>query len=196
MQYQYPLNLSFKILALAPQITITDASDRVILYVKQKLFKLKEEVQVFSDVEKTNQVFTINADRVIDFSARYNFSDQVGSSLGAVKRRGMKSLWKAHYDIFDGENPVLEIQEENVMLRVADGCLNSIPIVGAFSGYLLHPAYLVSRGETQTVMRFQKMLALFEGKFKIEPQAELNPVEENRVLLSLIMMILLERARG
>jgi hypothetical protein len=196
MQYQYPLNMSFKILALAPQITITDASDRVIMYVKQKLFKLKEEVQVFSDVEKSRQIFAINADRIIDFSARYNFTDMAGNPLGAVKRRGMKSLWKAHYDIFDGEIPVFEIQEENVMIRVADGCLSSIPIVGAFSGYLFHPAFLVSRGEIQTVMRFQKMPAFFEGKFIIEPQAELSPVEENRVLLSLIMMILLERQRG
>ena len=196
MQYQYPLNLSFKILALAPQITITDASGRVILYVKQKLFKLKEEVQVFSDVEKTNQVFAITADRIIDFSARYNFADMAGNSLGAVKRRGMKSLWKAHYDIFEGEKPVLEIQEENVMVRLADGCLTAIPIVGAFSGYLFHPAYLVSRGETQTLMRFQKLPALFEGKYKIEPQTELNPAEENRIILSLIMMILLERSRG
>jgi hypothetical protein len=196
MQYQYPLNFSFKILALAPQITITDASDRVIMYVKMKLFKLKEEVQVFSDVEKTNQIFAINADRIIDFSARYSFTDMAGTPLGAVKRRGMKSLWKAHYDIFEGENLAFSIQEENVMIRVADGCLTSIPIVGMFSGYLFHPAYLVSRGETQTVMRFQKLPAFFEGKYKIEPQAELNPVEENRVLLSLIMMILLERQRG
>ena len=37
----YPLHLSFKILALARQLSMTDASGNRIFYVKQKVFKLK-----------------------------------------------------------------------------------------------------------------------------------------------------------
>ena len=37
----YPLNLTFKIVALAPQLSITDTAGNLHFYVKQKLFKLK-----------------------------------------------------------------------------------------------------------------------------------------------------------
>jgi hypothetical protein len=48
---QYPLDLSFKVLTLVPQIYIKDAIDMSILYVRQKLLKLKEEVTVYADLD-------------------------------------------------------------------------------------------------------------------------------------------------
>ena len=42
----YPLNLSFKLLALASQIYVRDANGNLIGYVKQKLLKLKEDINV------------------------------------------------------------------------------------------------------------------------------------------------------
>ena len=50
---QYPLELKFKVLALAPQISVTDAGGQQIFYVKQKLFKLKEAVTVFARASAT-----------------------------------------------------------------------------------------------------------------------------------------------
>jgi len=198
MEYIYPLEMVFKVIALAPQMSIKDADGNLIFYVKQKLFKLKEEVSVFADSQQTQTLYKINADRVIDFSARYTFTDAVGSPLGAVKRQGMKSLWKAHYDVFQGNEPepVMTIQEENVWIRVADGCINNIPILNLFAGYFFHPAYIVTNNNSTKLMRLQKMPSLFEGKFKIEKLAEMDDFDEKRILLSLMMMTLLERTRG
>lgn len=192
----YPLNLSFKIIALAPQLSVTDANGNLIVYVKQKLFKLKEAVTVFGDEQQNQPLFNLKADRIIDFSARYNFTDQNGIPIGAVKRQGMKSLWKAQYDIFEGESTVLTIREENGWIKVLDGIFGEIPIVGMFSGYLFHPAYLVSHLDAGVVLRMEKQPAFFEGKFIIEKKAEMSVPDEQRALLSLIMMILLERGRG
>ena len=192
----YPLNLSFKVVALAPQISVTDASGNLVLYVKQKLFKLKEAVTIFADAQQTQPLYTMNADRVLDFSARYNFADRQGIPLGAVKRHGMRSIWKARYDILDGDAVVMTIQEENPWVRVVDSLIGQIPIVGMFSGYMFHPAFLVMRPDETVVMRVQKQPAFFEGKFTIEKKAELAEAEEKRVLLSVLMMLLLERWRG
>jgi hypothetical protein len=193
---QYPLGLNFKIMALAPQISVTDASGQQVYYVKQKLFKLKEAVTVFADAAQTRPLYTINADRIIDFSAQYHFTDLMGMPLGSVKRDGMKSLWRSRYNILNGSSPNLVIREENPWIKVVDGLVGQIPLVGMFSGYLLHPAYLVSREDNTGVMRLVKMPAFFEGKFKIDKLAELPPAEETRILLSLLMMVLLERSRG
>jgi uncharacterized protein YxjI len=192
----YPLDLSFKILAIARQLSVTDSTGRVALYVKQKAFKLKEAVTVFGDAEQTQPLYTINADRVIDFSARYHFSNGNGQHLGSIKRQGMKSLWRSRYDIMDGEAVTMTIHEENPWTKVFDGILGELPIVGMFSGYLFHPAFVVQRDNGEVVMRLEKQPAFFEGRFKVERLATMSEVEETRALLSLLMMVLLERSKG
>ena len=192
----YPLDLSFKILAIARQLSVTDSTGRLALYVKQKAFKLKEAVTVFSDAEQTQPLYTINADRVIDFSARYHFTNGKGQHLGSIKRQGMKSLWRSRYDIMDGEAVTMTIHEENPWTKVFDGLLCELPIVGMFSGYLFHPAFVVQRDNGEVVMRLEKQPAFFEGRFKVEKLATMSEVEETRALLSLLMMVLLERSKG
>lgn len=193
----YPINLSFKLLALASQIRITDASGQMLGYVKQKLFKLKEDIRVFTDDSQTNQIYGIRADRIIDFSAKYNFTDRNGASLGSIRRRGMRSIWKAHYEIYDErETPVMEIHEENAWVKVVDAMVGEIPVVGIFTGYLFNPAYLISRTDGTVVARLQKQPAFFEGKFQLTQQSAMSETEEMRVLLSTLTMTLLERARG
>ncbi len=192
----YPLTFSFKILSFASQFSVRDSGGNLIAYARQKILALKEAVTVFADEERTRQLFSIKADRIIDWSARYNFTSTQGANLGAVKRRGMRSLWKATYDILEGDNPVMTIQEENAWIRLADGLLSEIPILGIFSGYFFHPTYLVTRADSTPVMRMTKQRAFFEGKFLVEKLGNLTEIEEQRVLLSLMMAILLERARG
>jgi uncharacterized protein YxjI len=192
----YPLQVSFKLLAIAQQLSITDAQGNLISYVKQKAFKLKEAVTVFADVEQTRPLYMINADKVLDFSARYRFTDANGQPIGSVKRQGMKSIWKARYDILDGETPVMMISEENGWIKVFDALLGEVPIVGMFTGYFFHPAYKVTHTNGAVLMRLVKQPAFFEGKFVIEKHVDMPPIEETRALLSLIMMILLERRRG
>lgn len=196
MKFDYPLMLNFKMISWGPQISVTNSAGNLVLYVKQKALKLKEAVTVFADAGQAQPLFHISADRILDFSASYSFTDASGAKLGSVKRKGMKSLWKAHYDIFDGELSVMSIQEESPLIRFLDGCLNQIPILGLFTGYFLNPTYLVARADGTPVMRLSKLPAFFEGKFKIDTLAELHEGEEIRVLMSLLMMILLERIRG
>ena len=193
---KFPIDLTFKLIALASQIRITDANGQMIGFVKQKMFKLKEDIRIFSHETQTNEIFDIKADRIIDFSAKYNFADSNGNALGSVRRKGMRLLWKAHYEIYEGENLSLEIHEENGWIKVIDSLVGEIPIVGMFTGYLFNPAYLLSRSDDTVVARMQKQPAFFEGKFQITQQSPMSESEEKRVLLSFLTMILLERRRG
>ncbi len=193
----YPIELSFKILALASQIYIRDANGALIGYVKQKMFKLKEDIGVFADENKTQLLFNIKADRIIDFSASYRFTDAAGNVLGSIKRKGMRSILKAHYLIFDAnDRQVMEIREENAWIKVIDSFVGEIPIIGIFSGYVFNPAYLVSRMNQETILRLKKEPAFLESKFKLEPQAKIESDDETLVLLGVLTMTLLERSRG
>lgn len=193
---EYPLQLSFKLLAIARQVSVTDARGQLVAYVRQKAFKLKEAVTVFADAEQTRPLYTIKADRVLDISARYNFADAAGNYLGSVKRKGMRSVWKAHYDVLEGEQLLLTITEESAWTKVLDSLVGEIPVVGMFTGYLFHPAYLVKRTNGAVVMRLEKRPAFFEGKFELTRHGDLDEREESRALLAVITTVLLERGRG
>ena len=194
---RFPLDLRFKIVAVAPQISVTDAGGALLLYVRQQAFKLKESVTVFRDAEQTRPAYRITADRVLDISAQYRIDDEGGSPLGSLRRQGMRSLWRAHYEVHRGGVPFLTIREENPWVKVLDGLLGEIPIVGLFAGYVLHPAYRVDRIDTRsTVMRTVKQPAFLEGRFSLEQMTELPPADQTLAVLAVLMMLLLERRRG
>lgn len=92
IKMKFPLSLSFKIMALAPQISAVDADGNLQFYVRQQLMKFKEAVDVFADTNQSQLLYTIKADRVIDWSATYTIADAGGRRLGAIARKGMRSL--------------------------------------------------------------------------------------------------------
>ena len=195
---QYPLTLSFKILAFASQATVTDASGRTVLYTKQKLLKFKEHVEIWTDKSQGTRLAEIKANKAIDWSARYHAADAQGVPLGSVGRRGWRSMWKAHYEVFNpgDERPDFSIQEGNAWVKVMDGFFGEIPILGMFSGYFFHPTYVATRSDGTPAMRLTKQAAFWEGRFQIEKLAGMTPREELNLFLSFLMLILLERKRG
>jgi hypothetical protein len=161
------------------------------------MFKLKEAIMVYSGESKTSLLYKIEADRIIDFNASYSFTDANGQLLGRVGRRGVRSLWKASYDIFDtGTTPVYTIQEENPWAKVGDALLGEVPLVGIFTGYLFNPKYGVAAPDGKTVARLSKKASFFGRKFQLDKLEEFQPGQSERILLALMMMVLLERERG
>ena len=194
---QFPLTLEFKKVALSPQISVLDANGNLIFYVKQKLFKLKEAITIFADQEQTQPVYTISADRVIDFSARYRFQNRDGIELGSVKRNGRRSIWKARYDIFDtNDQPLMRIEEQDAWVKVMDAFLTEIPIIGMFGGYFFNPVYLVERPDDSLALKVTKNKAFFESSFTITQESPLSEQEQLQTVLGVLMMVLLERTRG
>ncbi len=190
--YNYPLTLSFKIIAFNPQVKITDASGQTVLYVKQKALAFKEDIKIFADEAQQKQLLQMKANKIIDFSAQYNISRPDGMAVGAVKRQGMRSLWKAAYNIVDaGGADIGLIHEENPWIKVLDALVSDIPFVGMF----INPAYLVdARGKTALYLK--KQPAMLEGKFILEKRGDYNEADEQLLLASVIMMLMLERLRG
>jgi uncharacterized protein YxjI len=193
----YPLRLKFNIGTIHNDFEATDALGNTRAYVKQKLFKLKDHVVVYSDRNQTDIKFEIKANQWIDFNASFKFTDANGNSVGRIAREGWNSLWKSHYIIFDeNEQTDLEIREKNAWVKVWDGLFSEIPILGMFTGYLFNPSYTVKRTDGTLVCTVKKEASFFGRKFTIQQEDKFDKGEEDRILLSIIMMLLLERRRG
>ncbi|MBC8171927.1 MAG: hypothetical protein H7X77_09645, partial [Anaerolineae bacterium] len=86
--YNYPLNLSFKLIAIAPRIIVTDSVGKQVAFVHQNAWKLKEDIRIYTDDTKSKETFRIRADRVLDFKAKYYFTDaNTQKDLGYVQPR-------------------------------------------------------------------------------------------------------------
>lgn len=193
----FPLQMRFKILGIAPQIYVDDAHGSSVFYVKQKLFKLKEAVKVFADSSQSDLKYEIGADRILDFNAKYAITHADGTQVGTVGRHGMRSLFRATYDIYDGQDKVMTITEEAVWKRLIEASLGGIPILGFFIIMFINPTYLVQTLDGETLFKLTKEPAFFEGKFTISKVADDVPrAHETRAVLSMLMMALLERSRG
>ena len=192
----YPLDLDFKIVTIGTRIRIKDAAGRQVAYVRKKKFKLKESVGVYSDEDQRRLLFRMKADRMLDFSARYAISGPDGHPVGAVGRRGMKSLWSSAYVLEDAYGTEAgSIREENPWTKVLDGAMESLPLGDALGGLFFNPAYLAELYGTD-VLRIQKRPSVLESSFRIDKLADFSDAEEDLLLAGIIMMVLLERDRG
>jgi uncharacterized protein YxjI len=193
----FPLTFVFKISTLANDFTATDANGEVVAYVRQKMFKLKEAITIYSDESKQAVEYTIAADRWLDFSASYTFTDKSGAEIGKIGRKGWASLWKAHYEIFDqNQAHQYTVREENAWVKVMDSVLGEIPLLGLLTGYLFNPSYVVLDGSEKVVVRLKKEPSLFGRRFEVSKVGTLDQDDDDRILLGLMMMVLLERRRG
>ena len=194
----YPLDFKFKISTLSSDFNITDKNGNYVAYVRQKMFKLKEDVIVFNDESKAQELFQIKADRWLDFNASYSINDLINSkNFGRLARKGMRSIWKSHYEILDENDQVkFHISEDNAWVKIFDGIVGEIPIIGMFTGYYLNPSYTVKDLNGNSLFQLKKMPSLIGRRFQLDRLKDIDDQEESLVVLSFLMMVLLERAKG
>ena len=73
---------------------IFDSQGSLQFFIKQKAFKLKEEINVFADEGQKEPRLQIAARKWGDFNGVYDIKDATtGEVVGAAKRHGLNLLW-------------------------------------------------------------------------------------------------------
>lgn len=194
---QFPIDLKFKISSFSNDFTATDSNGQIVAYVRQKMFKLKEDIEIFDSEARATLNYRIKADRWLDFSAAYAFYNKSGFPIGRIVRKGWRSLWKAEYELIDqNDKPQYIIKEDNGWVKVMDGLLGEIPILNFLTGYFFNPTYSVINNSGSTIARLSKQASFWGRQFQITKEGSMDNDDDDRILLGLMMMILLERRRG
>jgi len=115
-----PLLFRKKFQVAGKKIWVLDQQGNIVLFVKQKAFKLREDIRVYSDESMTNEMLHIQARQIIDFSAAYDVVDsQKGEKVGALARKGLKSMIRDEWQVLDvNDQPVATIQEDTTLLAL------------------------------------------------------------------------------
>lgn len=106
-----------------------ESKENLLLYVKQKAFKLKEDITIFADEAQTRAMLKVNARSILDFSAAYDVTDATtGAKIGALRRKGMMSSFVMDaWEILDTQDAVVgKIQEDSWILALVRRYLANI----------------------------------------------------------------------
>jgi len=97
---------------------IYDPSGGVAFYSKQKAFKLKEDIRLYTGEDMQTEVLSIQARKVIDFSAAYDVIDSASQiKVGAVRRKGLRSILQDEWILLDPQDlPIGMIKEDSLTL--------------------------------------------------------------------------------
>ena len=112
--------LKRQVFALAGKFRFYDPAGNLVLFSQQKMFKLREDIRVYSDESKTQEVLMIKARQIIDFSAAFDVVDSsTGQKVGALRRKGLASLLRDEWDVLDvGDNVIGKLFEDSMGLAL------------------------------------------------------------------------------
>lgn len=90
------------------------------LFAKMKGFKIKEDIRIYADEQMTNEVLAIRTKSIFDISGTYDVRDTTtGETLGALRRKGLKSMIRDEWLILDAQGQeVGKIAEDSQLLAL------------------------------------------------------------------------------
>jgi uncharacterized protein YxjI len=106
--------LKQKLVAVAPKFFVRNSKDELVAFVQQKLFKLKEDIRVFTDESKEVEVMRIQQANILDFAGSFQVIDsETNEIIGILKRKGFKSMLKDEWKILDpNQNEIGLVKEQ------------------------------------------------------------------------------------
>ena len=183
--FQHPSYLvrrkGFKLLGGA--FHVFDPAGNVVLYSKQKAFKLKEDIRIYTGEDMGTEVLTIRTDQIIDLGATYHVHDsqQGGVRVGSLKRKGLKSMLRDEWVILDSSGQeVGSIQEDSVALAL----LRRLMV-----GWLLPQKYYGSIGNIPVSLftrNFNPFISKISLDFSMDTQGQLD----RRLGIAAVIMLL------
>jgi len=100
-------------IALTGKIRVYTPDGALQLFSEQKMFKLREDIRVFTDESKSQEVLAIKARQIIDFSAAYDVIDPMEGKVGALRRKGLRSILRDEWEVLNSQDQVVAIVTED-----------------------------------------------------------------------------------
>jgi len=102
--------------------------DVIVGFSQQKAFKLKEDIRVYADETKSEEILSIQARQIIDFAASYDIIDpKIGAKVGAARRKGFASILRDSWEVLDADDrPIGQLKEDSAGMALVRRFLTNI----------------------------------------------------------------------
>ena len=168
---------------------ITDDDGQQVGFCNQKAFKLKEDIRLYTDETKSKELLSIKARSVIDFGATYDVYDDNSLLLGSARRKGLKSMIRDEWLIFDDQGQELaKLQEDGGGLAFARRIL---PLIS----YIAPQKFNLVTTSGQTVASYETMRNIFIYKLSVTIY-NTSEVDDNLMLALGFLLAAIEGRQG
>lgn len=169
------------------KIDIFDANERAILFSKMKAFKLKEDIRIYGDETMQNELISIQARSVIDFSGVFDVVDvETGHKVGSLRRKGMKSILKDEWAILGPNDTEIGLMKEDNPL---------LALLRRFLTNLIPQHYNIEIGGTK-VAEFKQNFNPFVQKLNLDFSVDDKKLDRRLGLAAAILLIAVEGNQG
>ncbi len=103
-----------KVLTIWNKYWIEDANKNILGFAKQKMFKLKEDIRIYTDENMTHELFYIKQQQIMDTWGTFAVIDTASNvTLGYIRRKGLMSTFAwDEWEVLDAYNrPIGGIHE-------------------------------------------------------------------------------------
>lgn len=153
----------------------------VLAWCRQKAFKLREDIRVFSDESCAEEILLVKARQVIDFSAAYDVTvPATGEVVGTLRRRGFSSILRDRWQILDADGELRgEISEDSMALA----------LVRRFLSNLVPQRFHVEM-DGREVGRMKQFFNPFVLKVEVDLRPDADRVFDRRLALAAVILLL------
>jgi uncharacterized protein YxjI len=152
--------LKRQVFALTGKLRFYSPQGELVLFSEQRMFKLREDIRIYADEQKTQEVLRVKARQIIDFSAAYDvFESATGQKVGALRRKGLKSILRDEWEVLDANDQVMGLLFEDSMQLAM--------LRRLFLGALLPQNYDMTLGE-QRVADLKQRFNLFRYELDLD----------------------------
>lgn len=169
--FQFPnYLLRRQAIALTGKFRFYDPAGRLVMFSEQKMFRLKEDIRIYGDESKTQEVLSIQARQIMDFSAAYDVVDtQMNQKVGALRRKGWSSLVRDEWEMLDAS--------DNVIARLFEDSIGLALLRRLLLGSWLPQNYDIAMDETRVAdlkQRFNLFRYEMDLDFSMDPASRLD----------------------
>lgn len=163
-----------------------DSPGQVFCFVRQKMFKFKEDVRFFTDDSMRTEVMRIKARQRFDPQATYDVTTPDGTVVGRFQKVFGRSLFRSTYRLFDatGEEVALAT-EQNRTVAFFRRLVGFIPYIEQVANWLPIPYHFVFLRGDEVLGHHRRQPWKLRDTYTIDLTADRERTLDRRLILAL-----------
>ncbi|MDQ7014654.1 MAG: hypothetical protein Q9O74_12290 [Planctomycetota bacterium] len=169
---------------------VYDESGNVVAYCQQKAFKLREDIRLYTDETKTEELLTMKAQSIIDFGVTFAITLPSGETIGSLRRKGMKSMFRDSWLLYSPDGTEIATMQED------SGALAILRRLHEAFAILSPQKFQITKADGTHVATLRTHFNLFVYRLGVTVHVEDDEVDELMVLAAACLIAAIEGRQG
>ena len=158
-----------------------------VAFVEQKRFAFREHITVWRSEHKSETLFTVRAEKILDVHGKFLVEDEMGHLIGHCRKVFGTSLLRSTWEVHDANDQLLFVaREKSPAIAIIRRLLQFVPDIGAFANFV--PFNFVFERDGQVVGSHHRVWWSFSDRYALEVSDALKATDR-RLLLALGILL-------